>query len=89
MKKKNLIRVEILAVSAQFILKKPGILDERNREITGNFKMENRWSPWDWYTFFLIVLVELEEREKRVPQTEGNVLGGGVKTVAVSVCVCV
>ena len=30
--KKNLIRVEILVVSAQFIWKKPGILDEKNRE---------------------------------------------------------
>ena len=27
-------------------IKKPGILLEMNREITGNFKMENRWSPW-------------------------------------------
>ena len=28
-----------------YMKKKPGVLDEKNREITGNFKMENRWSP--------------------------------------------
>ena len=41
-----------------FYEKKTRILDERNREINGNFKMGNRWSPWrnpstDFYDIFI------------------------------------